>query len=366
MEEFGIGGGSQLCRDSRASAREWEKVMEDCLSIPANGLIRANVATLPRARLEPLEPLFTDPPLTHDGKRQLRVAVSAAAATFADLNAIDTLVVSPMLRTLQTAAIVVAGLGLDLAHCRVCLDADAREHNHTAWLDTWGTASLAALRRRAREEISIPTGPAETMLLQLRPSLQLAELRASSDHLVRAQVAALCRGVASATGRRGSAGSGIGRGGSLEAFVAAVNRPTALADSDVAAAAELAAWDALEHADPTFSYRVGGDIGARAPRLTARLSSHIDVRWWAPDESVSQVRDRVRSVLSELGEIRAALVVTHTLFILEAMEVLCDAKSRCLGPAPKPKPGELVANGGIFYVHLDAAGRTVEAGLFEP
>eukprot|EP00928_Gymnodinium_smaydae_P023452 TRINITY_DN19353_c0_g2_i1.p1 TRINITY_DN19353_c0_g2~~TRINITY_DN19353_c0_g2_i1.p1 ORF type:complete len:113 (-),score=10.22 TRINITY_DN19353_c0_g2_i1:34-372(-) len=106
------------------------------------------------------------------------------------------------------------------------------------------------------------------------------------------------------------------------------------------------------------------------PQLCAQYSDNLECRWWLLHETAEAVRDRVRKILE--SEVVSAsegpvLVVTHSMLIREAMNLLVTENTKWTGPAEKLGDKDLVSNGAIFRVVLDrSTGACLEAGLHMP
>lgn len=330
MEKHGIGASAAADADVEPAA--WRKAMAGCLHSPTNELMRENPRSAPPRSVAALDPFFTDPPLTLDGKRSLRDAMPKNASLFQPRQ-FDVVVVSPMLRTLQTAAIAAQHLPL-AEDCQWVIDADAREENHAGWIDTWGTASFRELRTRARREIGAPDCAADKEACRLRLPMQARAIAASADEHVVRQAKILSK-----------------RPNGLLEFLRDVNRPAAATSADSEAAlADAALWARVEARDPPFRYRAGGLPTSRVE--TSKYSAEDEVQWWADSESRADVRERVLSVLrsdavcSSRGPV---LIVTHSMFIDKAIRTLLTGSTRWAGPAEHPSVAQkLIANGGMF------------------
>lgn len=349
MEQFGIG--STAAEKAGVDLTEWNRAMERTLSACVNSLMRDDPVMPPPADVTALDPLFVDPPLTLEGKKGLRMAGAAAARADFCPNPFVVSIASPMLRTLQTAAIATVYLPF-ADDCRWIIDSDAREHNHTGWVDTWGTASSSALRRRAEAEIAAAVGPAEAGACAIRAPLQKAAIEAATDGLLYEQSLIL---------RQHAEG--------IFGFCEGINAPVGSSEDDASAARiEAEKWTNVVASNPEFRYRPQGALGSE--QVVTKYCDDFENRWWLLDESEADVQKRVEKMLA-CSAVRGAkgpvLIVTHSMFIRQAMDALVGPSTRWTGPAPMPAEKKLVDNGAIFKVILDlATGQALEAGLFSP
>jgi len=348
MQKYGAG--DDAAKAAGVDEQEWQREMARCLCTPSNNCMRDDPESEPSPDVVELDKLLVDPALTFEGKISLRLAAREAAKEL-NLPVFKVCVVSPMLRTLQTASI--ASCYFPLADdCLWALHSDVREHNHKGWIDTWGTASTAKLRALAAQEIAAHAGLSEMQACKIRAPLQKQLLDSTSEGCLHLQAEIIRQ-----------------HEGGIDAFVADLNSlVTANEEDEAAAHMEAEMWSRVMQSDPTFHYRPEGDLGA-VP-VVAKFSTDLTQRWWMLDETEEDLHQRVVDFLAaEL--VRSApgpvLVVTHSMFIREAMKILVTCETQWTGPADMPKSGELVANGGVFLAKLDLdTGKATEAGLFTP
>jgi len=332
MNQYGIGDNAAAA--AGVDAGEWRYAMIRCLNQPGNDLLRDDPNSPPPEHVAPLDKLLTDPPLTLDGKRSLREAMPTNAALLHP-KPFEAIIVSPMLRTIQTAAIA-ARLLPCAAQCKWFLDADAREENHAGWIDTWGTASHAELRTRAMSEISCADSIEENTACVVRiPMQESAVLTSTNKHVIQ-QAAALSK-----------------EAGGLHAFLSDINRPLCATEEDAESAVrEAEFWASVETQDLPFTYRPGGSMNEE--RLETTLLADEQVQWWAVSEEIEDVRQRVLAVLQSDAVRNATgpvLIVTHSMFIKVAIDTLVGESTEWLCTAEHPTKGDpkkLIANGGMF------------------
>ena len=349
MEQFGIG--KAAAERAEADPNQWNAEMNKALSECVDRLCREDPAVPPPADVAPLDSFFVDPPLTLEGKQGLRKAAAAAASAEFCTRPFEVAIVSPMLRTLQTAAIAAVHLPFS-EQCRWVIDSDAREHNHSTWIDTWGTGCSGVLRQRAQAEIAADVGPAEAGACAFRKPLQQTVIEAAADGWLMQQAGAL----------RDHADG-------IAGFCAAVNAAVIASEGDaVAAEREAVKWAEVVATDPEFRYRPQGSLDA--DQVVAKYSDDFESRWWTLDETSEGVGERLKMLLGSdavQGGTGPVLIVTHSMLIRQAMDMLLADTTKWTGPAPMPPEGKLVSNGAIFRVLLDLdTGCAIEAGLFSP